>query len=257
LIGLAKDAPDALDHKLSNLIDGIDLTRETHQATAALEKMLDVLAKGGDPAAIRTSQMLVRLARTFAMPTETLRDQLAARIRKAASRRAAPPKIESSENSPRPQVPAKPLEPITGIDRELFEIMIEYPDAAAQAIELVDPQWLISGTARMLMRVYQDLELQGRELDMQTLMLAIEDERLKGVLVSLDESIQQRADFASQPFRERFNGLLMRFNRLQHTATSQKRLTRIESDPVDIDSATELLGDIIAAQRLQQGLKPK
>jgi DNA primase len=257
LIDLAKEAPDALDHKLSNLIDGIDLTRETHQATAALEKMLDVLAKGGDPNAIRTSQMLVRLARTFAMPTETLRDQLAARIRKAASRRIAPPKVDSSENVPRPQAPTKPLEPITGIDRELFEIMIEYPEAAAQAIELVDPQWLISGTARMLMRVYQDLELQGRELDMQTLMLAIEDERLKGILVSLDESIQQRADFASQPFRERFNGVLMRFNRLQNTANTQKRLNRIESDPVDIDSATELLGDIIAAQRLQQGLKPK
>jgi len=254
LMQLASSAPDALDHKLATLLEGIDLSHDTHLATAALEKMLAVLARGGEATSIRTSQMLVRLARTFTVPTEDLRGQLARRIEQA-SRRAAPPRPELIK--PVASKPAAPLEPIKGIDRELFEIMIEYPDAAAQAIETIDPEWLFSSTARMLMRIYQDLELQGRELDLSSLMLSTENEQLKGLLVGLDESIRQREGFATQPFVERFAGLLDRYRRLQSTVASKRQLTQIETDSTDIDSATQLLGDIIAAQRLQQGLKPK
>ena len=254
LMQLSASAPDALDHKLATLIDGIDLGHDTHLATAALEKMLAVLARGGDANELRTSQMLVRLARTFTVPTDSLRKQLEMRIRQSA-RKPAPARIQSQ-----PEVvakPAAPLEPITGIDRELFEIMIEYPNAAAQAIEAIDPEWLFSSTSRMLMRAYSDLELQGHELDLQSLLLVIEDERLKGLLVGLDESIQQREGFATQPFDLRFGGLLERYRRLQSTVHSQRQLSQMEADVADIDSATQLLGDIIAAQRIQQGLKPK
>jgi hypothetical protein len=243
-----------LDHKLATLIDGVDLNHDTHLAATALEKMLAVLARGGDSNELRTSQMLVRLARTFTVPVDSLRKQLEVRTRQTA-RRVAPAKIESK---PEPAAkPTKPLEPITGIDRELFEIMIEYPEAAAQAIEAIDPDWLFSNTSRMLMRAYRDLELHGHELDLQSLMLAIDDERLKGLLVGLDQSIQQREGFATQPFDLRFGGLLERYRRLQSTVNSQRQLTQMETDVADIDSATQLLGDIIAAQRIQQGLKPK
>ncbi len=257
LMQLSASAPDALDHKLATLIDGIDLGHDTHLATAALEKMLAVLARGGDANELRTSQMLVRLARTFTVPTDSLRKQLEVRIRQAA-RRSAPVRIESMPASPPDALakPVAPLEPITGIDRELFEIMIEYPDAAAQAIEAIDPQWMLSSTSRMLMRAYSELEMQGHELDLQSLLLAVEDERLKGLLVTLDESIQQREGFATQPFDLRFGGLLERYRRLQSTVDSQRQLSQMEADVADIDSATKLLGDIIAARRIQQGLKP-
>jgi DNA primase len=254
LMQLSATAPDALDHKLATLIDGIDLGHDTHLATAALEKMLAVLARGGDANELRTSQMLVRLARTFTVPVDSLRKQLQVRIRQSAGRAAAV-RIETQ-----PEVaakPARPLEPISGIDRELFEIMIEYPEAAAQAIEAIDPEWLFSSTSRMLMRVYSDLEMQGHELDLQSLLMVIEDERLKSLLVGLDESIQQREGFATQPFDLRFGGLLERYRRLQSTVHSQRQLSQMEADVADIDSATQLLGDIIAAQRIQQGLKPK
>jgi DNA primase len=252
LLRLAATAPDALDHKLATLIDGVDLGHDTHQATAALEKMLDVLARGGDANELRTSQMLVRLARTFTVPTESLRKQLENRTRKATRRAPATPAPTQIADAA-----AGPLEPITGIDRELFEIMIEYPDAAAQAIEAIDPQWLFSATSRMLMRAYSELEMRGHNLDLQSLMLAVEDERLKNLLVGLDESIRDREGFASPPFDIRFGGVLDRYRRLQQNVASQLQVSQMESDVADIDNATKLLGDIIAAQRLQQGLRPK
>src|SRR5690606_10537591 len=82
---LAAEAPDALDHKLATLIDGVDLTRDTHRATAAIEKMLALLARAGDTKALHTSQMLVRLARTLAIPAELPRNLL----------------VQSSSNHPR------------------------------------------------------------------------------------------------------------------------------------------------------------
>jgi len=252
LMQLAATAPDALDHKLATLIDGIDLGHDTHQATAAIEKMLDVLARGGDANELRTSQMLVRLARTFTVPTDSLRKQLENRIRKSARRVVATPQEAAA-----PSIVPQALEPISGIDRELFEIMIEYPQAAAQAIEAIDPDWLFSATSRMLMRAYSELEMRGHELDLQSLLLAVQDERLKSMLVGLDESIRDREGFASPPFDIRFGDVLERYRRMQQRVASQKQLSQMESDVADIDSATKLLGDIIAAQRLQQGLKPK
>lgn len=252
LMQLAATAPDALDHKLATLTDGIDLGHDTHQATAALEKMLDVLARGGDANELRTSQMLVRLARTFTVPTDSLRKQLENRIHKSARRVVA-----TSQEIAAPSIAPQTLEPISGIDRELFEIMIEYPQAAAQAIEAIDPDWLFSTTSRMLMRAYSELEMRGHELDLQSLLLAVQDERLKSMLVGLDESIRDREGFASPPFDIRFGDVLERYRRMQQKVASQKQLSQMESDIADIDSATKLLGDIIAAQRLQQGLKPK
>ncbi len=252
---LAADAPDALDHKLATLIDGVDLTHDTHRATAAIEKMLAVLARGGDPNSLRTSQMLVRLSRTFAIPAEQLRNQLVQQISRQSRRTSVSQSREPERVEKRPAVVK--LQPISGIDRELFEIMIEYPEAAAQIIEMVDPAWLLSDSARMLLQVYQDLELHGRELDLSTVLLSVENEQLKSIIVGLDEAINQRSEFITQPCQQRLADVLQRYHRSQATAETRRQLAQLEASSGDDDSAAELLSDIIAAQRLQMGIRPK
>ena len=61
----------------------------------------------------------------------------------------------------------------------LIEALIENPDLAAMAVEAIDPDWLESTTARMMLSAYQDLDLAGRNLDCDTLLLLIENEQLK------------------------------------------------------------------------------
>lgn len=250
---LVAEAPDALDHKLATLTQGVDLTHDTHRATAALEKMLAVLARGGDPNDLRAAQMLVRLSRTFAIPTEDLRNQLVQRIRQA-SRRNSLPQRHQDGRVPTQAAAAEvaPLAPISGADQELFEIMIGYPESVAQAIELIDPQWLTSNTSRMLMRAYQQLELQGRDLDLATLMLAIDDERLKGVLVRLDELSRRRSEHSTQSYHERFRVLIQWYHQQQSSFDSRRQITRLEATGDET-----LLDDIIAAQQLKMGIRPK
>lgn len=248
---LSSAAPDALEHKLATLTDGIDTTRDTHQATTALETVLDLLARSAEPDGLRTSQMLVRLSRTFAIPSEELRRQLDRRVRTARRRPTA-------FIAPEPDgVPAAlqeaPVEPILGIDRELFKLMIDHPHEAAQALERVDPAWLSSGTARRLLEIYQELELAGHDLDLNTVLMSVGSESLKNRLVTLDEWSSR---LENQPFEERFQVLLSWFHRQQDGPTQHREVNRIEEASQDIDSATRMLGELIAARRMQHGLRP-
>ncbi|MEM9589413.1 MAG: DNA primase, partial [Planctomycetota bacterium] len=204
---LAAASPDALDHKLFRLTDGVDLTRDTHQVSTAVTTLLKILAKAPESAGVRRDQMLVRLAKTFELSPERLQRQLDSLTdrtdRRSGARRAAPrhsgqrpatprrsPSVadpnqlfaesatdldEFGIQSARPEAPARDIQPklasVMGIDRELFETLIENPELAAMAVEAIDPDWLETTTAKMLLSVYQDLELNGRELDWASVLL--------------------------------------------------------------------------------------
>jgi DNA primase len=253
---LAANAPDALDHKLANLINGIDLTRDTHQATSALQKMLDVIAGGGNRNSLRTGQMLLRLSRTFGFPVEELRVQLDQQMNRKSQRFS---QDSGTSLTIQQAVTSKPiqvkLQPLNGMERELFEIMIEQPELAAMALEAIDPAWLQSDTARMLLATYRDLDLEGRDLDFATVLMAMDSEPLKTQLVTLDESIQRRADFVSPAPFERYTSLLKRFQTTQSRIEATRKLAKLENPSLDDEEAARILQGIIESQRSQQQLK--
>jgi DNA primase len=255
---LADSAPDALDHKLANLIEGIDLTRDTHQATVALQKMLDVIAGGGNRNQLRTGQMLIRLSRTFGFPSDELRQQLEERIRQKANRYTPASDrftIREAIEAPVKLAPTK-LQPLTGVERELFEIIIEDHQLAALALEQVDSAWMQSDTARMLFTLYRDLELEGKDLDFDTVLTAVDIEPLKNQLVTLDETIQKRSSFVSNSPTDRYTSLLKRFQDSQAKVDSNRKLARLQNQELDEDEAAQLLQGIIESQRSRQGLRP-
>lgn len=254
---LAANAPDALDHKLANLIEGIDLTRDTHQATSALQKMLDVIAGGGNRNQLRTGQMLLRLSRTFGFPADELRVQLEEQIRRKSQRFSPAPQAMTIREAIAPKPVTVKLQPLNGMERELFEIMIEQPELAAMALEAIDAAWLQSDTARMLLAIYRDLDLEGRDLDFNTVLMAMSDEALKNQLVTLDESIQRRANFVSPSPFDRYTSLLKRFQATQSKIEVTRKLARLENHAMDEEEAAKILAGIIESQRNQQRLRPK
>jgi DNA primase len=154
---------------------------------------------------------------------------------------------EAPSPSPREEF----LEPIPGLDRELFQIMIRFPDQAAVAVERVDPQWLKSNSSRMLLAVYQELELAGRDLDMQTVMTTIESEGLKNLYVSLDEETPVPAEaVASQSFEDRFETLLTRYFEQVEAIDAVRSVSEIETN-ADSESQMRALGEMLAKLRTQ------
>jgi len=254
---LAETAPDALDYKLANLIEGIDLTRDTHQATKALQKMLEVVAGGGNKNQLRTGQMLLRLSRTFGFPADDLRTQLNQEIARKSNRYVVPTSTLSVREALAPArvTPQAQLQPLQGVERELFEIMIEQPELAAMALETVNSAWLQSEPAKTLFAMYRDLEMEGRDLDFQSILSVIESEPLKNLWITLDESIQRRAVVVSTPLVDRYEQLLKRFKASDSRNESRRKLARMEHHEIGDEEAASLLQGIIDAQRVQQGLK--
>lgn len=267
-------APDAIDHKLQRLTDGIDLTRDTHLASTAVETMLKVLAASpvgaGD---LRLQQTLVRLSRTFMMPATHLERRFA-ELREKRSRFQKPQRTrvdgppdhwiggegEYDGEPPPPHLPGTPAarprlhQPIVGVDRELFETLIERPDLAAIAVEAIDGRWLSTETARQLLSAYQLLELEGASLDVRDVILAIEDEFLKNQLVAMDERVQAKSEAITQSVEERFNSILNRYRELEHKAETERHLVQLDQGAMPEDEATLLLQELFAAQRVRHGI---
>jgi DNA primase len=97
---LMASAVDAIEHRIRTATRGVDLLRDTHRANQALEQILSTVAKvqplrDGLPSALalREQQLLARLARTFNVPEELIRQRMrelrAANASRATSRLAA------------------------------------------------------------------------------------------------------------------------------------------------------------------------
>lgn len=272
---LVGDAPDALDHKLNRLTDGVDLTRDTHRVTSAIDEMLRVMAKAPRGDNLRNDQLMLRLSRTFGLGTERLRERLD-RLRRPRSSRSpagpagsprpgAPPSGDPNatlnaladagdwaEPSPQTGLPAGPpvaLEPITGIDRELFETLIECPDLAGMAVEAIDPDWLQTNSAKMLLSAYQDLELAGHELDTQSLLLLIENEALKNQVVTLQERVGQLAEQAAATAEQRYHAIVTRYRDQEQNAEKTRQIARLESQSMPEEEELALLKELFDAER--------
>jgi DNA primase len=285
---LVAEAPDALDHKLARLTDGIDFTRDTHAVTTAVDTMLRIVAKA--PKGLRVDQLLVRLSRSFELKVERLEQRLQsfrddAKQKEQFAKRAAavprPPVQRSAHQSSghqssgdpnasfaesveqkfdvvreaAPRARVQKMVPMSGLDRQLFETLIEAPELAGMAVETIDPDWFESGTARMLMSAYQDLEIAGRDLDVDSLLLLIENEQLKNEIVSLQCRIELRMGKLPETPQERYAMIMTRYRERAFTREASLQIQRLESASMNEDEEMELLNRLIEEDRLRRGIK--
>lgn len=247
---LIAQAPDAIEHKLSRATEGVDLVRDTHAASAALDSILRLLAKAPQGAnSLRSEQTVMRLSRTFGLHSDTLQRRIDEHRSDPRQRR----QFKSQPEEPKPAPPQR-REPILAIDKELFELMIERADLVPQALESVEPRWLATDTARALMTVYEDLELGGHDLDAQNVLLATEDPYLKSVLVNLQQSVDDKAATVNGPPEDRLQAVIDRFRGAELSQQRQQQLRDLESSRLDDDEEMELLQQLFAQERTRQGL---
>ncbi len=285
---LVRDAPDALDHKLAQLTAGVDVTRDTHAVTTAVDTMLGIIAKVPRGDGLRVDQLITRMSRTFDLKQDRLerrlehfrsQNQQRSRARAAfapsagqpaagksfAQPRVADPNAALAESAasdghddfqPSPAVIASPRPtPLAGIDRDLFETLIENPDLAAVAVESIDPDWFDSVTAKMLLSAYQDLDLAGHALDADSLMLLIENEALKNIVVTLQQRVLDRAEaFTSTP-DERFAAIMTRYREREFAAEKNRQIERLQSAALPEDEEDALLKAMFDQEKARHQLR--
>ena len=273
---LAGQAPDALDHKLSRMTKGVDLTRDTHAVATAVDTMLKIVARAPD--GIRTDQLLVRMSKSFDFKVERLERRLEF-LRAEAERRSSrrQPRRPTSTRQPTSADPnaafaesadfdvaaeskSEPdqsvLRPLTGLDRELFETLIENPELAATAVETIDPDWFDSATAKMLLSAYQDLDLAGHSLDVGSVLLLVENELLKNHVVTLQERVRQLEGKLPQRAEDRYAAIVTRYRERAFSAEKSRQIEQLASAELAEDEEVALLKAMIDEQRARHGIKP-
>ena len=307
---MVADAPDAMAHKLSRLIDGVDITTDTHAVMQAIDTMVGVIAKAPKMDAVKKDQLILRLSRTFGIGTDRITqrieskqielNQLAAKTARFRNRVAqiqthpgqSHPGASSTESKPASQPPviadpnlmfaesAEPdsydttgydaqsedaivigeyapmnepvFHPLSGIDRELFETLIESPDLAAMAVEAIDPDWLETNSAKMLLSAYQDLDIQGRDLTAETIMMLVENDALKNEVVTLQFRVAQSEGKLAQSAEQRYLAIIERYRMRESDAETSRTIARLETSALAEDEEIELLKQLFDSQRARQ-----
>ncbi|MGI9472413.1 MAG: DNA primase [Rubripirellula sp.] len=302
---LVQEAPDALDHKLSRLTQGVDFTRDTHAVTSAVDTMLKIVAKAPD--GLRIDQLLNRMSKRFEFKVERLERRLEVlreEARRRATRRPSGPssgggqrQISRPRSSDTQQVAAGrsgdpndafmesadseqstfedvigggsqapsasvagaeaplSLTPMTGLDRDLFETLIESPELAAMAVEAIDPSWFDSMAAKMLLSAYQDLDLNGHSLDIDSVLLLVENESLKSQIVTLQERVRDHAGKLPLKPEDRYAAIMNRYRERAFAAEQSKQIEQLASASMDEEDEVALLQALIDETRNRHGIK--
>ncbi len=295
----AREAPDALDHKLSRLTDGVDVERDTHAVASAVDKMLKIAAKAPD--GLRVDQLLNRMSKRFEFKVERLEQRLAVLRKQTQSSAFRKPDRPAFQNPTRatqsglpphgdpnaafqesaddagdgltPNTPSTPtapsthlagvastpapltLKPMRGLERDLFETLIENPELANMAVEAIDVQWLEGTAAKMLLTAYQDLELDGHCLDADSILLLVENDALKNQIVTLQERVAERSGKLPESAEDRYAAILNRFREREMSDEQNRQIEKLASASMPEDDEDALLKAIVEKARLQQRIR--
>ncbi len=244
-------AVDALDHKLSCELAGIDLMRDTHRATAALENVLQMFARRPQNAllganVLREQQMLARLARQFHVDPETLRQ----RVTELRARVRMPVRSTNGETLEFPEARSARLDPK---ERELLEILLQDEAQVDFAVENISPSQFVSDAARAIYEVYCECFYTGQPADFAGVMTQLENPQLKSLLAELDEQSTLKNVKTDFDVRQRLETVIRAFECTHLDAANRQAIAKL-SQPQGDQEETQALQEIIERVRQRQGL---
>lgn len=239
LMKLVDASPDALDHKLATLIADIDIQRDTHAVAKAADTMLRIMASAPD--GLKIDQMIHRMASQLNFESPRLARRLehfrdANRQQKREQRTVARDEPIAAQEPVR--VAQVRLDPITGIDRELFQVLFTSPDIAATAIETIDPMWLHSTSAKMLLSAFQELDFDGKELTVDCLLVVLENDGLKNQVVTMLQLAERRSGKSETDAREVYNAILLRYADRHDSLQRNDQIKQLAA--AELDEADEM-----------------
>jgi DNA primase len=250
---LLAGAIDALEHKIRTATRGIDLTRDTHRASLALEEILTTIARGMPPGTLDTSnlrvqQLLSRLARQFVL------DDGDVRTRFSQLRRSVKSNHEALRNDEQPQQTDHKFAALAPGEVELLEILVLHPELAPTALTDVSDDDLSSATARELFQAYRRLEEGGHSLDFNAVLAEIEDPQLKHVLVELDDLAHDKSQKAIFDGPARLRSVIRQFHQRHELHELRQRQTELEQRILSPEEEIVELNRQVSAKLRQQGI---
>ncbi len=188
---------DALDHAFQTVTRGVDVERDVHAASQALERLVSIVAKAPRLRAntssedrFREEKILQRMAAKFRIDEREVRERLTALRRRAQSRGAMRSATfeQKAEQTGENALP----ETLDACQKGFLEILLAFPEALAELREQLDPEWLGQGSCRAIFEVCCNLADSGIPPTFDRLMTEFDDPAVKNWLVEYDESGQSQ-----------------------------------------------------------------
>lgn len=255
-------APDAMEHKIKTATNGLDLLNDTHQANQALESILATMAKspasvasGTAAKAMRQDQILSRLARQFQLDLQQIRNRLM-EIR-AASRKRYRPQFEQPQQT---EPAAVSFDKLDRKELELLELIIEEQTLIDTAIENVSPGQFVAGPLRTLYEYIIEMFHQGQDVSFEQLMLHIEDEGTKNLVVFLGEEIEAKRTLMEKHSAESTNAseqlasIISAFNNLAVESENREKISQLQQKELDDKEEADKLEELFQLMKQRQGL---
>ena len=191
---LATGTVDALDHAFRTATRGLDLDRDVHGATQALERLLAILAKAPrlrpdttSADRLREEKFLQRFAALFRVNETEARRRMTALRRSMRETGNARTLAAGGTHAPQPEPVWQPGEVLDSGQRELMELLIVYAETWPAAREAIAPTQITSSALRQIYETGCRLLQVGVLPDFDRLILEFDDPSLKSLLVDLDE----------------------------------------------------------------------
>jgi len=252
---LAGRAIDALDHAFEKITRGIDINRDVHGVSQAIEQLLGLLAKaprlGGETqgdSRIREQKIVQRLAGRFRVDEQELRRRLTAIRRRQVSRPAAAVRAElpAPEDSARPTID-EPWE------RELLELLIARPECFADVRGRLAPERLIAAAGRRIFEAFCRLADRGVAPSFDRLMLEFDEPAMKSLLVELDEAGGAKG-LRSSDAAILVEELLKTLNQKEAERRRPAQIEALREGGLDAQQQSAMLEAILNQQRSRQGI---
>ena len=108
----------------------------------------------------------------------------------------------------------------------------------------------------MLLSAYQDLDLAGHSLEIDSVLLVVENEQLKNQIVTLQERIGRRSAPLPQNAEERYAAIMRRYRELAFSLAQTRKIEQLASAALPEDEEVAVLQALIEEERSKHGIRP-
>jgi DNA primase len=245
-------AVDALDHAFEVTTRGIDVERDVHGVTQAIERLLGIVAKAprlsgetrGD-ARIQEQKIVQRLATKFRVDEADLRRRLAA-IRKRAATRAPMPRPADApavdESYEVPQAPPSPWE------LAVLQLIVAHPESFTAIRTRIDAAHIVAGVCQRVYETCCRLADEGVEPSFDRLMLEFHEPTIQSLLVGADEAAQATGQVTASA-ESLLNGLVETIQRKEIERQRPAHIGALREGGLDDAQQAALLEEILRQKR--------
>ena len=253
---IERKAVDALDHAFAAKTLGLDLERDVHGASAALEEMVSIVAKAPRlrqdtrrEDRFREEKILQRLSARFRVDEADVRRRLTALRRRAGNRPPAPRRDEAPPMEDGSLPPAK----IGPAEREMLEILIRHPECLPEIRAEIDAARMAPGRCRMIYETCCRLFDEGIVPEFDRLMLRFDDPAIKSLLVELDEGGRAKEAQDDDP-SARLRELINSTGQQEAEKRGLVQVMELREGGLDHTRQTELFQKMVQEKKSRQGI---